>query len=215
LEQAGKNPPEDRFDLTGYLHEKFPSLRLEGALFYRWPFGIRFEIGLATVPERPAALFEAAFAEEDRCVLIEQDWPVLDLSEQSSSQFFSLFTLPGVFPANQATSPQESEMRVEGEQNDGLRIFTVRWLELPARSFQYAQIFQAIANADNAIAPSLSSLVFFLNRRTDTIFHMYDDRGLDIIAARREPLVSLYHRFSDWVLEYDRERILTELGLRD
>ena len=106
-------------------------------------------------------------------------------------------------------------MRVEGEQAEGLNRFTLRWFELPARSFQYAQIFEAIANADKDISPSLSSLVFFLNRRTDTILHMYDDRGLDIIAARREPLVPLYHRFSRWVLEYDRERILTELGLRD
>ena len=95
MEQAGKNP--HRFDPTAYLREKFPSLRLEGALFYRWPFGIRFEIGFEAVPARPAALFEAAFTGDDRCLLIEQDWPVLELSEQSKAHSFSVFDLPGVF----------------------------------------------------------------------------------------------------------------------
>jgi len=43
------------------------------------------------------------------------------------------------------------------------------------------------------------------------IVHMYDDRGLDMIAANREVLISIYRTFNDWVLESDRERIVKSL----
>ena len=44
------------------------------------------------------------------------------------------------------------------------------------------------------------------------IVHMYDDRGLDMIAANREALIPVYRNFNDWVLDYDRERIAKALS---
>jgi hypothetical protein len=44
------------------------------------------------------------------------------------------------------------------------------------------------------------------------IVHMYDDRGLDIIAATRESLRPIYRPFNDWVLDFDRERIAKALS---
>jgi hypothetical protein len=39
------------------------------------------------------------------------------------------------------------------------------------------------------------------------IMHMYDDRGLDMIAAELNILRPLYEIFSDWILENQRHRI--------
>jgi hypothetical protein len=36
---------------------------------------------------------------------------------------------------------------------------------------------------------------------------MFDDRGLDLIAADRSELQSIYDRHRDWLLNYDRKRI--------
>jgi hypothetical protein len=44
------------------------------------------------------------------------------------------------------------------------------------------------------------------------IIHMYDDRGLDMIAASRKALIPIYRTFSDWVLDSDRERIAKVLS---
>lgn len=38
-------------------------------------------------------------------------------------------------------------------------------------------------------------------------FQMYDDRGLDVIAADKEILRPIYKKHNDLILGYDRERI--------
>jgi hypothetical protein len=37
--------------------------------------------------------------------------------------------------------------------------------------------------------------------------HMYDDRGLDIIATNASTLLPLYERFADWILDNQRQKI--------
>jgi hypothetical protein len=56
------------FELAKYLGEKFPSLTLGGGLFYRWPIGLRFELGFEAFRERATMLYEFVFAPEDSCV---------------------------------------------------------------------------------------------------------------------------------------------------
>jgi hypothetical protein len=36
---------------------------------------------------------------------------------------------------------------------------------------------------------------------------MYDDRGLDVIAASASTLLPIYERFGDWILDNQRHRI--------
>ena len=35
----------------------------------------------------------------------------------------------------------------------------------------------------------------------------YDDRGMDVIATSRAPLVDIYRKFQPWLLDYDRARM--------
>jgi hypothetical protein len=192
------------FELTVYLGEKFPSVTLDGGLFYSWPLGIRFELGLEGYRERSARLYEALFSPDDICVVIAKDWPD-DISPAARQRYFEVFSLPGAFDSNHPLGLQSLEIgKVEdGEQQNSV----LHWARLPARSFKYGAIFDGIANADHAKAPSVSSRVYFLNPATDVIVHMYDDRGLDVIAASREPLIPLYRTFNDWILDFDRARI--------
>ena len=68
-------------------------------------------------------------------------------------------------------------------------------------------MLEGIANSDHAHTLSVSGRVYFLNPATAIIMHMYDDRGLDVIAATREALMPVYRTFNYWVLDYDRDRI--------
>jgi hypothetical protein len=36
---------------------------------------------------------------------------------------------------------------------------------------------------------------------------MYDDRGLDLIAADRSDLQPIYEEHKNWILDYDRQQI--------
>jgi Domain of unknown function (DUF3885) len=199
----------DQLDLAGYLSKKFPSLALGGGLFYRWPVGIRFELGLETFRERAPKLYEAVFAPEDVCVIISQDWPE-NISPPARQRYFQVFSLPGAFDSNHPVGLQSVEVTTEeaGEQET----VTLQWGQLPARGFQYGSVLEGIANADHSQTPSVSGRVYFLNPATAMIVHIYDDRGLDIIAATREALMPVYRIFNDWVLDSDRERIAKALS---
>jgi hypothetical protein len=191
------------FELVAYLDEKFPSLTLDGGLFYRWPIGIRFELGLDVFRGRVPRLYEAVFPPDDTCVLIAQDWHQ-NLSPAARQRYYELFSLPGAFDSKHPIGLQSLEAK---DEKDEQQTFSLQWGQLPARSFRYTAVMEGIANSDHARTPSVSSRVYFLNPATDVIMHMYDDRGLDVIASRREPLVPLYRNFSEWILEYDREQI--------
>ena len=39
------------------------------------------------------------------------------------------------------------------------------------------------------------------------LYHLYDDRGLDVLGGSQKLLLPLYHQFHDWILEYDLEKI--------
>src|SRR5580700_2487964 len=195
------------FDLAAYLSEKFPSLTLGGGLFYRWPVGIRFELGPDAFRERAPKLYEVVFAPEDSCVIVSQDWPEHTALHQ---RYFRVFSLPGAFDSRYPLGLQSLQMTAEehGEQET----FSLQWAQVPARSFQYGAVLEGIANADHAQTPSVSGRIYFLNPARAMIMHMYDDRGLDMIAASRESLIPIYRTFSDWVLDSDREQIAKVLS---
>ena len=47
----------------------------------------------------------------------------------------------------------------------------------------------------------------FINRSRNIILHMYDDRGLDVIAPQIEDLRPVYEAHKTWVLDHDRGSI--------
>ncbi len=184
------------FDLSAYLGDKFPSLLLGGGLLHRWPLGVRFELGVERFRERALKLYASVFSAHDTCVVISQDWPENTSSPTVASRYFPVFSLPGAFDRVRLPALLRIEHTDIEDDNSVLQ-----WVELPARSFSYQAVFEGIANHDHARTPSVSSRVYFLNRATDVLLHMYDDRGLDIIAARNEPLMRIRREFPDWVLD--------------
>ncbi|MPN35793.1 hypothetical protein SDC9_183295 [bioreactor metagenome] len=39
------------------------------------------------------------------------------------------------------------------------------------------------------------------------MLHLYDDRGLDIVAYDKATLIPIYNKLNKWILEYDRKQI--------
>lgn len=61
------------------------------------------------------------------------------------------------------------------------------------------------------IYPSASITSFLVDPSQRLMMHVYDDRGMDLLAADVRNLEPSYRRFSDWLLDYDRERMATLL----
>lgn len=78
---------------------------------------------------------------------------------------------------------------------------------LPSRSVLEPLLWSAVA-CEMPIKPSARGLNLYLaDPVRKVVLHVYDDRGMDIAAVDREALRPIYERFSDWLLDYDRERM--------
>ena len=89
-----------------------------------------------------------------------------------------------------------------------VEIATLRWARMQSREIGYKFILQALANNDfYPRRPRTDDRVYFVNQTRNVILHMYDDRGLDILAANRSDLQAIYDTYKPWLLDYDRVRM--------
>jgi hypothetical protein len=198
-------------DVLKVLNERFPGLTLDAGLFYRWPVGIRFDLGgrpdpstqvMSEVLHRATALYEELFATPDKGIVIAQDWPGDDIPPP---RYTNLFDIPGTG----LVEPQGSVEVCAREQSGDDHSYTLRWSQEAARGFQYRTVFTGLANADHGqiAGVAISSRVYFLHPQKRLILHMYDDRGLDVIGGEPKDLYAIYREFNSWILDYDRSRI--------
>src|ERR1700733_9137768 len=188
------------FDLPQFMFSHFPCVDFGGDLFGQWPVGIRFEIGLEQV-SRATKLHEFIFSGADDCVLVSQDWSS-DSIDICAERITPLFSTPGVFP----NAPPSEFQTVEVSPFDQTP-YRLTWARLPMDGFNADHMLQAVANRERGGTPSIGSGVYAIDDRAKLILHMYDDRGLDIIAANASTLVPLYERYADWILDNQRRKI--------
>ena len=193
----------DRFNLPEFMFSYFGRVDFGGDLFAQWPVGIRFDIGLERVP-RAVNLYEFTFGNAEDCVLVSQDWlsddPLAEFSTPAE-RFTPLFETPGVF-SSASHYFQTAEISPFDESQ-----YRLTWARLPPLAFDVNRMFQAIANRERGGAPSIASGVYIIDPRSKIIMHMYDDRGLDVIAYEATTLLPLYKNFGEWVLDNQRHRI--------
>jgi len=209
--------------LPTYLSAAFPGLDLAPPLFYRWPVGIRFELGADqaemsyddVVLHRAYTLYESAFSSEDH------SWIVSGTNQYVSTRRGGIKTTGGRYRTYSPTvfklrKPSPLGLRgpagrysfVSDEDWDTREITTLRWSGIQPRNIDYKRILRAKANDDYHLRrPRTIDRVYFVNRTRNLILHMYDDRGLDLIAASRRDLQAIYEAHKSWILDYDREKI--------
>lgn len=77
----------------------------------------------------------------------------------------------------------------------------------------YLKLLRAISNVDFMKQPFVKQSCFIINTNTSTIFHMYDDRGLDLLANHDDTIKHIYQKYSSWILDYDRKEIDEDFGM--
>ncbi len=189
--------PTEPFDLPAFMLSNFNRMDFGPNLFEQRPTGIRFEIGIEQV-SRASTLFDFVFAESPDCILVSQDW-VTD--ESSDGRLTPLFQTPGIY------APDSLRLETLDVSPLDETAYRLTWTRLPPASINALAMFQGIANREQQGSPKISSGVFAIAPRSKIIIHMYDDRGLDIVAAELNTLRSLYESFDSWVLDNQRHRI--------
>ena len=103
----------------------------------------------------------------------------------------------------------------EGDDEDYEDMVTHRFvLSCKKSDIRYHQLLSAISYEDfphptRILKRNYSSSydIYFVNVTKKMIYHLYDDRGCDVIASNKEDLRQLYVDCNDWILDYDRDQI--------
>ncbi len=195
------------------MQKNFPGLLLRAPLFYSWPIGIRFDLQndsstpddayFCEVVRRAGVLFQAVFQVDDPVLIVHQQWRGKRFRIKHNSYLLMQLSLPkALLSFQQIANPYRHSFQ-PGRWNRVCAITTASCIPYPA-------ILEAISHQHfPPRKPALHNDTFFLNQRTGIIFHMYDDRGLDIIAPSASALLHLYETHNDLILDYDREKVAT------
>lgn len=202
--------------LNGYMLETFPNLELRPPLFYNGDIGIRFKLGvnydynniyencpyLEGVYNRAITLFQSLHSKTDDIYIVvdvndfadgetfKHKLNIFSKYVKEKSDLFKLQknTIPYVFPE---------------DDEDGLYKTHRFTLKCKVSDLKYIPMLKAICNQDMGIKPSIFHRVYFINVNKNTIFHIYDDRGCDVLATSPNTIRDMYHTYNGWILDYD------------
>jgi hypothetical protein len=161
------------------------------------------------VIRRASRIFETAFDQNDNIFLV-----FMDHKYKKRKIKFSNFVFKQVknLKKSEIIFSKERQIYNMGGKSD---ISNIAIIKLTADRINYSQILTAIGNSDfPPRQPRLDNKgflsnkeIYFVNIEKKLIFHMYDDRGLDLVAADIETLRPIYIKHNDWILDYDRADI--------
>lgn len=162
--------------------------------------------------DRATTLFEATFAKGDRGWMVARSDYAQSLRDRvgrirSPSRRRAVRWLEEVLPAAARESlAVEVVADLPGDDEYHPRRLLEATIATDLRATGYQEILPRIAAAELGGDVRVWE-TYFVSRTTGVVFHMYDDRGLDIMAPRPEPIRAIYREFTDWILDHDRQRI--------
>lgn len=184
-----------------FLERYFLNLKLMPGLFYSWEPAIRFELGdpnennhmkyIAGSYERAAALYNNLQRPDDECIIV-MDVLEVDLKRKNLTSFLN----------------RSQHFRITMTTYELEEILFYRFeIACKAEEISVLKLLRAVVHSDLGEKPNIPHRVYILNKRTQTIFHVYDDRGCDVLGSDVEMLRPLYEQYNDWILDYNRDAI--------
>lgn len=194
-------------------------LDLSQPLFYRHEFALRFglEVGEDVSPQtarqvkqschRSCEIYNALIDPRDAMLLVAE--VILPGGEQPGEahqfrlwqEYVQESALQRRFDRVQADEPRL--------QDEDCHRFLFGVL-CRAAEVRHGELIRAIVVKDLRFSrhePSVSEPCYLIDLDKNACFHVYDDRGLDVVAKDPAVLLPLYRRYCDWLLDYDVERM--------
>ncbi|MEK4425989.1 DUF3885 domain-containing protein [Solibacillus sp. FSL K6-1523] len=206
--------------INDYINENFPNFNLRPPVFYNWDTGIRFELGVGWdrkhhyenspyvqgVNKRAVTLFEALHLQNEEIFVVVD---VHDFGDGKPYEHKKRIMSPYVYEKSILYKLKHAEMPyIFLEDDEDEKYKTHRFsLKCKPSDINYRSLLKAVCNKDLGFQPSTFHRVYFLNIKKKTIFHVYDDRGCDLLATCPEAIRDIYNTYNDWILDYDRDGI--------
>lgn len=180
-------------------------------LFYNCQYCIRFEIGVGDIYDKDMTP-QKAYVENalSRAMTIYNNgvktpallmWEIYPESEEDMNKFKSLF-----FKKIISIMPQEDFSQIIDFDNDTVKQTQLFW-DMKNSKIPIDKVFREIILGDIGGSKEFISSIFLFDIENHVILHLYDDRGLDIVAYDKNTLTPIYNKLNTWILDYDRKQI--------
>ncbi|WP_299022619.1 DUF3885 domain-containing protein [uncultured Photobacterium sp.] len=199
-------------------------IKLEKPLFYKNHFALRFEIGPPEIGawsnfdnenfneeyfnvalDRAVKIFSTVFSSDDDCSIVYQIYS--DGRRKIKNRNFLFKQVSDVknrkvvFTDHREIYSEDLDYKCECWKRATISNVKVNDVNVD-------NILIALINSDfGSRSPSLIGECFFINHNNGLVLNLYDDRGMDVVAPKKDALEQLYRRHNDWILDYDRKRI--------
>lgn len=176
--------------------------------FYNNNVGIRFEIGIGDTNDevyipnantRAITIFEDLFDVDDDILIIVNSFRENDETNSISDNILDCLGEDICLSYNLLPN-------VYDEEDEDYKMVQF-YIECKIRHLDYEKLIRMICNSDFGIEPMIDDEIYVVNITKDLVYHLYDDRGLDVVSNDVDILKDIYRKRNSWILEYDRQRI--------
>ena len=206
--------------MPDFITSAFPNLTLAPPLFYKWPTGLRFALAPAQIPlwkdrakqiihphyfaavlHRAQTIFESIFREKDELSIVYQQFSYGRSRISKRNLIFQYISKDSTVRFRYSRI-----RRLPGCSRKQYHWNRVRISSLTPSKIDYHGLLKAcIYNDFRRHGPSFRGDCYLFHHRHQLLFHIYDDRGMDIVSPHKDFLRKLYLEYNDWLLDYDRE----------
>ncbi|MBO5021195.1 MAG: DUF3885 domain-containing protein [Clostridia bacterium] len=102
--------------------------------------------------------------------------------------------------------PHEINKKEIIEDDDVCNTALLLW-DLSTTNFSKENLLKEIIISDLGGEHLFTASVFWICSDNKIMFHLYDDRGADLVASEKSAIKDTYVKFNKWILDYDREKI--------
>ncbi|GAA5416954.1 hypothetical protein Pryu01_01993 [Paraliobacillus ryukyuensis] len=209
----------------------FPGVQLEPSLYYQWDTSIHFALGEDISPwesgmarlnpryfhlvyQQTNTLFDALFDKDDSIWLVTNNYKPKRAKRQTAKKM--KVYQPHIKTKHILQRLQQRTIAYPFDEDDSADWETNQFvLQCRKQDIAYQGLIKAICNQDfprnkpavynpyGSYAPD----VFFINAAKHVIYYIYDDRGCEVIAKDKETIRPIYHKYKDWIDDYNRPEV--------
>ena len=190
------------------------------------PFRLRFELGgdapniKEPVPRFLRALNRArtvaqdAFSSSKGVLAISGCWPYSDRDLfASGSEGFDALRQAGFSATPMGEWKGPHPIHSPSDADEWQKGATWRVFDLTKNAADRDVIIWCALAYEMSIHPKAPVTSFLVDFERGILAYVYDDRGMDVTALERDTLLEIYQTRNDWLLRYDKDRIVEAFGL--
>jgi len=213
------NAKDSNIKALDYIKKTFPGFQIRKPAYNQLKYSLRFQLGpdepspydsdteiyneeyFTETVKRASAIFQTVFDDEDNVIVIYQEFAWKKHRIRRHSYLFKQFNR---LIWNTVKFKKVSHV-YEAEKRD-------KWnravIQIKASQINYKDILTGISNQDfGNREPRVDGELYFINTDKGIIYHMYDDRGMDVISSDKSAIQPIYDKHKDWILDYNRKEI--------